>query len=158
MPRSHASHATRRRAARLWLAALLCAGACSEPETPESRVRAALGELERAAEAGEVSEFRDLISERYRDESGHDKRALADFLRFHVLAHPDGREVILRVRDVRLTSDATASVVAHAGLAGAGQGALHADAYALDVDLALEDGAWRVTWAQWRPAAPAELL
>jgi hypothetical protein len=66
--------------------------------------------------------------------------------------------VILRVRDVQLTSPATASVVAHAGFAGASPGALRADAYALDLDLALEGDDWRVTWAQWRPVPAAELL
>jgi hypothetical protein len=143
-----------------WLAATLAATAlgCAEPETPESRVRAALAEIEAAAEAGDVGAFGELVSDAYRDGYGHDKRALADYVRFHVLRHPRGREVILRVRDIQLTSETTASVMAHAGFAGAGQDALRADAYALDLDLALEDDAWRVTWAQWRPVAPAELL
>jgi hypothetical protein len=131
---------------------------CREPETPESRVRAALVAIEVAAEAGDVGAFRDLVSENYEDAFGHDKRALADYVRFHVLRHPRGREVILRVRDVQLTSESSASVMLHAGFAGAGQGALHADAYAIDLDLALEEDAWRVVWAQWKPAAPAELL
>jgi hypothetical protein len=139
-------------AAALWLAA------CGEPETPESRVRAALAAIESAAEAGDVGAFDELVSPAYRDDYGHDKPALASYVRFHVLRHPRGREVILRVRSIQLTSPTTASVVAHAGFAGAGEGALHADAYALDVDFALEDDAWRVTWARWRPAAPAELL
>jgi hypothetical protein len=145
---------------RALVAALLVAlASCSAPETPESRVRAALAAIELAAEAGDVGAFRELVSERYTDAYGHDQRALADYVRFHVLAHPRGREVLLRVRDVQLTSETRASVMLHAGFAGAGQGALHADAYAIDLDLALEeDDAWRVVWAQWQPAAPAELL
>lgn len=145
-------------AALTWAALAFAQFGCSEPETPEARVRAALTELETAAEEGDVGAFRELVSEQYKDALGQDKRALADYVRFHVLAHPRGREVILRVREVRLTSEATASVMLHAGFAGAGQGALHADAYAIDLDLALEDDAWRVRWAEWRPAAPAELL
>jgi len=138
-------------------AALTCA-ACSEPETPESRVRAALAEFERAAEEGDVGAFDDFVSASYQDAYGNDKQRLADFVRLHVLSYPRGREVILRVRDVQLTSPSTASVMAHAGFAGAGESTLHADAYALDLDFALEDDEWRVTWAQWRPVAPAELL
>lgn len=149
--------ATRWLALRLALATALLAG-CSEPETPESRVRAALAEIEAAAESGDVGAFRELVSEQYGDAYGHDKKALADTVRFHVLRHPRGREVILRVRDVQLTSESSASVMLHAGFAGAGQSTLHADAYAIDLDLALEDDEWRVTWAQWKPAAPAELL
>ena len=146
-------------AAALALAVLAFAlSGCGEPETPEARVRAALSELEAAAEEGDVGALRELVSEQYKDAFGHDQRALADYVRFHVLAHPRGRGVILRVREVRLTSETTASVMLHAGFAGAGRGALHADAYAIDLDLALEDDTWRVRWAQWKPAAPAELL
>jgi hypothetical protein len=144
--------------ARLALCAALLASACSAPETPEARVRAALAAMEAAAEQGDVGAFDELVSATYQDALGHDKRRLADYVRMHVLRHPRGREVILRVRDVQLTSANTASVAAHAGFAGAAERALHADAYALDLDLALEDDAWRVTWAQWRPVAPAELL
>jgi hypothetical protein len=140
------------------LAAALLAASCAEPETPEARVRATLAALETAAEQGDVGAFADSISASYQDPYGHDKSRLGDYVRMHVLRHPRGREVIVRVRSVQLTSETTASVMVHAGLAGAGDGSLHADAYALDLDLALEDDAWRVTWAQWRPVAPAELL
>jgi hypothetical protein len=140
------------------VAAALTAAACSEPETPESRVRAALAAFEVAAEEGDVGAFDDFVSASYQDAYGHDKQRLADYVRLHVLSHPRGREVILRVRDVQLTSPSTASVMAHAGFAGAGESTLHADAYALDLDFALEDDEWRLTWAQWRPVAPAELL
>lgn len=148
----------RERCPALLLVVLLCLAACGSPETPEAQVRAALAAIEAAAEAGDVGAFRDLVSDVYQDVHGHDKRRLADYVRFHVLRHPRGREVILRVRSVQLTSRATASVMAHAGFAGAGRGALHADVYAIDADFAREDGAWRVVWAQWHPAAPAELL
>lgn len=149
-----------RRARVAALAALTLAllASCSAPATPEAEVRAALAALEAAAEAGDVGAFRELVSERYQDALGHDKRQLADYVRFHVLAHPRGREVMLRVRDVRILDASSASVMLHAGLAGAGRGALHADAYAIDLDLAREEDAWRVVWAQWQPASPADLL
>jgi hypothetical protein len=150
-----------RTAAQRALAGLVLAllgASCAEPETPETRVRAALATLEQAAEQGDVGAFDDLVSATYQDALGHDKRRLADYVRMHVLRHPRGREVILRVRSVQLTSETTASVMAHAGFAGAGESSLHADAYALDLDFTLEDDAWRVSWAQWRPVAPAELL
>ncbi len=121
-------------------------------------MRSTLAAIETAAEAGDVGAFSDLVSEQYQDEHGHDKRGLTDFVRFEVLRNPRGREVILRVREVQLTSENSASVMLHAGLGGAGQGALRADAYAIDVDLAREGDTWRVTWAQWKPASPAELL
>ncbi len=158
LAQAQTSRRTRRGSVRAAALAVALALGCGEEETPESQVRAALATIEAAAEAGDVGAFDDLVSATYRDAYGHDKRALADYVRFHVLAHPRGREVILRVRDVHLTSETTASVTAHAGFAGAAQSALRADVYALDLDLALEDDAWRVTYAEWRPAAPAELL
>jgi hypothetical protein len=91
--------------------AALLAG-CAEPETPESRVRAALAQLETAAETGDVSDA-------HQDALGHDKRQLRDFVRFHMLRNPGGRELLLRVRSIQLTSERTASVMLHAGLAGA---------------------------------------
>jgi len=141
--------------------AAACAGllaACADPDRPEAQVRAALTQLEAAGEAGDVGAFSELVSDAYQDALGHDKQQLRDFVRFQVLRNPGGREVLLRVRSIQLTSAATASVMLHAGLAASGDGTIRGDAYAIDLDLAREGDVWRVTWAQWKPAAPAELL
>ncbi len=139
-------------------AALACGAA--EPETPEGQVRARLAEMEAAAEAGDVSLFKALISERYQDAYGHDKQKLSAYVTFHVLRNQRGREIILRLRDVQILDAHSAAVVAHIGLAGAGAGsALRGSVYALELDLEREaDEEWRITWAQWKPAAAAELL
>jgi len=144
----------------LALAAVGCGG---DPETPEAQVRRALGALEAAAEEGDLAAFRDGISERYADERGHDKEALVRFATFHVLRSAR-RHVLVRVRDVLLRDDGRAEVSLAVGLAGSPAASadelarLRADVYKVDLDLAQEDGAWRVVWAQWRPTAPADLL
>jgi len=140
---------------------VLLLGACAaEPETPESQVRARMAELEQAAEDGDVGAFKALLSEHYEDAFGNDKQQITRYVAFQVLRHQRGREVILRLRDVQLIEDGRAAVTAHIGLVGAGAtAALRGTVYALDLDLVHEDdGQWRVVWAQWHPAAPAELL
>jgi hypothetical protein len=138
---------------------LLACGAL-EPETPEGQVRARLAEMEQAAEAGDVGEFKELISERYQDALGHDKQRLSSYVTFHVLRNQRGRQVILRLRDVEVIDPTRAAVVAHIGLAGSGASStLRGSVYLLELDLEREaDETWRITWAQWKPAGAAELL
>ncbi len=130
-----------------------------EPETPEAQVRRALAEMEAAVEAGDVGAFKEWVSERYRDELGHDRRSLAAYLTFQVLQN-QRRHLVVRVREIAVRDGALAEVSLHAGLAGRGGAqTLRADVYQVDVDLADEgDGEWRVVWAQWFPAPATDLL
>jgi hypothetical protein len=140
------------------LVAALCG--CGAPaETPEQEVRAALGALEAAAEAGDAGAFTDLVSADYQDPYGHDRDKLRAFVAFHVMRSGRGREVVVRVREVRIEpgDPARAAVTLAVGLAGAGS-RVAAEVYAVDMDLAREADAWRVSWAQWRSAPPADLL
>ena len=148
------------RLATLLACTLLLACGAGEPETPEGQVRARLAELEAAAEAGDVGAFKELISERYQDAYGHDKQKLSAYVTFQVLRNQRGREIILRLRDVQILDPGRAAVVAHIGMAGSGAAsALRGSVYALELDFEREpDEEWRITWAQWKPAAAAELL
>jgi hypothetical protein len=139
----------------LGLTALL---ACAEETTPEQQVRAALAALEAAAEAGQAGDFSDLVSARYEDPYGHDREKLRAFVAFHVMQSGRGREVIVRVRDLAFPEPARAAVTLAVGLAGRGS-RLAAEVYAVEMDLVHEeDGAWRVSWAQWKPAPATDLL
>ena len=105
-------------------------------------MRAALGALEAAAEAGDAGAFGDLVSADYQDPYGHDREKLRAFVAFHVMRSGRGREVIVRVRDVRIEpgEPARAVVTLAVGLAGGGSargpGGLGAEVYAVDMDLA----------------------
>jgi len=142
------------------LAALLLG--CGAGTTPEAEVRAALAALEAAAEAGHAGAFSELVSAEYEDPYGHDRERLRAFVAFHVMRSGRGREVIVRVRDLRIEPGAPprAAVTLAVGLAGSGRGPgrLGAEVYAVDLDLVREDDAWRVSWAQWRPAPATDLL
>jgi hypothetical protein len=144
------------------LVLLLALGCRGEALTPEARIRAAIGELSAAVEAGDASALRDFVSERYEDARGNDRRALVAFVTFHRM---QSRQVHLltRIRSVELREDGRASVLLVAGMAGsgaAGSGAgLRADVYRIDLDLEDEGGGvWRLVWADWHPVPATELL
>ncbi len=147
------------------LAALLLAvatGCGSAAPTPEEEVRSVLAALETAAEAGDASGFAELVSATYQDPEGHDRERLKSFVAFHVLRSGRGRQLIVRVRDVSFPEPARAAVTLAVGLAGAGSqgrpGGLGTRVYAVDMDLTREEDAWRVSWAQWRPAPATDLF
>ena len=131
--------------------------ACGATPTPEQEVRAVLAALEAAAEGGRAGDFAELVSARYEDSYGHDREGLRTFVAFHVMQSGRGREVIVRVRDVQFPEPERAAVTLAVGLSGAGS-RLSAEVYAVDLDLAREDDAWRVAWAQWHAAPATDLL
>ncbi len=145
----------------LLLCAVLVCACGGEPETPEAQVRRTLETLEAAAEAGDVSAFKEGISERYEDGMGHDKKALGAYVTFHVMRN-QSRHVVLRVRDVVMISPGRAEVVVIAGIAGTAPtagAAFRGNVYHIDANVEEESaGEWRLTWAQWKPTAPSELL
>jgi hypothetical protein len=145
-----------------WLVtALACGG---DPQSPEQQVRAVLQETERAAEQGDVAAFKAIVSESYEDELGHDKRALAAYVTFHVMQNRS-RHVFTRIRSIEIRDTGRAEVTLIAALTGSAVSGpeelagLHADVYKIDMDLDDEgDGDWRLVWAQWRRTAPTDLL
>jgi hypothetical protein len=141
--------------------ALACGG---DPLSPEEQVRTVIEAMEQAAEEGDVSAFKAIVSERYEDHYGHDKRSLAAYVTFHVMRHSH-RRFFARVRSVEIRDDGRAEVVVVAAVSGRDVSGieelvgLQADVYKIDMDLDDEgDGDWRVVWAQWKRTPPTDLL
>ena len=141
--------------------ALACGG---DAQSPEEQVRTVIEEIERAAEEGDVSAFKTVISESYQDERGFDRQDLIAYVTFHVMRHTQ-RRFFARVRSIEIRDNGRAEVVVIAAISGRDVSGLeelatlNADVYKLDVDLDHEDdGDWRVVWAQWRRTAPTDLL
>lgn len=142
--------------------ALALALACSgDPETPEARVRAVLGGIERAAEARDVAALKEHLSEDYADDRGQDKRAVAGLATFHFMRN-QSLHLFTLVREVQLPAPGEARAQALVAMAGRpipgpeALAALRADLYRFDVELREEGGEWRVVRAAWAPAAADE--
>lgn len=142
-------------------AALACGDADS---SPEDRIRARLGEIERLAEAGDVAGVKEHISESYADAAGNDRRALAAWLTFQRMQHRN-LYVWSRIQSLELGDPERAAVVVVAGMAAspisgpADLARMRADVYEIDLELVDEGrGGWRVVSASWRPANPTDLL
>jgi hypothetical protein len=137
---------------------LACSG---EPATPEDRVRATLAAIEAAAEARDVGELKEHVSEAYADARGQDKRAVSGLAAFHFMRNQSVHLLTL-VRDVELPTPGEARATALVAMAGRpipgpeALAGLRADLYRFEVELREEDGAWRVTGADWAPAAAEE--
>jgi hypothetical protein len=143
---------------RLALAALMALLGCSEPaQSPEDRVRETLAAVEQAAEAKDAAALKDHISDAYSDAHGNDKQKLAGIATFHFMQNR-GVHLLLQVRKVVVEVPGEARAVALVAMAGRpidGPDALpslNASLYYFDVELAEEDGDWRITRASWSPA------
>lgn len=134
-----------------------------DPERPEAQIRRVLGAMEEAVERGDVSAFKEHISERYADDYGNDRRELMATVTFHVMRN-GRRHAWLRIRQVDVREPSRAEVSLAAGLAGRpvrgpeDLAGLRADVYAVDLDLEREGQDWRVVWARWRRAPATDLL
>src|SRR5262245_11497622 len=103
---------------RLHVAFCLALAACSGPaESPEDRVRAALAELEAAAEARDVGALKERISEAYSDAHGNDKQKLAGLATFHFMQNR-GVHLLLQVRKVMVERPGEARAAALVAMAG----------------------------------------
>jgi hypothetical protein len=151
-------------ASRVVLLALgACLVACSEPGSPEERIRALVAGAAAAASSKDLGALTELVSAGYADPTGNRKEDVKRLLAFHVLragslhAFAATREVVVpepgRARAVVLAALARVPIHDFRDLA-----ALDADVWRFDLSLALEGGDWRVTSARWEPADVADLL
>lgn len=144
------------------LAGLLVAGCGDRPESPETQVRAVIAQAAEAAEARDISMLRAMISDRYSDANGQDKRAIEALLRLHFLRNASVH-LYTRVQSVAVSQPdrAEASVlVAMAGVPITSEvelPALRADLHRFDIEFALEDDDWRVRRASWSRTEFGEL-
>ena len=133
------------------------AAGCGESQTPEAQVRAVVAQGEQAAEARDLSGIMDLVAPSYRDEQGGGRDELKQYLRGYLVAH-QAIHLLARVESVEFPYRDMAKVSLTLGTLGRDTAAatafdLAADVYDVELELALDDGEWRVTRASWRPAS-----
>ena len=159
------SESRRRPQTRLAALASLALAACSaQPDSPDAQVRALFAMAEAAAEEKDAGALKELVSEHYADDGGHDRQAIAGLLTFHFLRHQT-IHLLTRIHAIGFpepTRAATTTFVAMAGtpiLIVDDLARVRADLYRFDFELADEgDGDWRVTRAAWRRATPEDFL
>ena len=137
----------------LWV--LLCLAvvvlvACGR-DTPEQALRTQLQDMQAAADEGRVGDFMDGVTEDFTGNGGMDRAALHNLLRMQVLGNAKVG-VSTGPLDVEV-QDERATVRFSALLTGGGGRFLpdSAQAFAITSGWRVEEGEWRVYYAQWEP-------
>lgn len=135
----------------------------SEPDQPEAQVRALLKRAAAAAESKESGVLRGLISEKYSDSQGRDKKAVEAILRYYLLRN-ESIYLFTRIQSIEFPEASRARSVVLVAMAGqpivdAHQiERLHADLHRFDITLVREGRTWKVTDAEWRRAVFGDFL
>jgi hypothetical protein len=139
-------------------------GACSsERDSPEAQVRALLAQGETAAEKKESGVLRQLISEKYSDSQGQDKKAVDALLRYYFLRN-QSIHLFTRIRQIGFPQPDLAQADVMVAMAGQPISdaeeleRLRADLHRFEITLARENGEWKVVRAEWRRAEFADFL
>ena len=139
--------------------------ACAEePRGPEAQLRATVAAAERAAEAKNLGAVKALISQRYADDRGQDRKAFEAVLTLTFLRNQT-IHLLTRVDSIELPEPKRAQLRVFVAMAGGPlSGAadllrMRAHLYRFDLDLEDEDGGdWKLTSAEWRPAEPEDFF
>jgi hypothetical protein len=133
-----------------WVAFALLT-ACADSGSPEQQVRAVIDAMEVAAEARDVGDLTEHLSENYRDAQGQDREQAARYARGYFIAN-QSVHLLTRIESLEFPAPDEARVKLQVGMAGrggeTGQG-LSADLHDFDVVLIREGGEWKVSYADW---------
>lgn len=147
-----------------WAACVLVGlSACGGPEqSPQDRIKSLIDRAEQAAEARDISVFKEDVSGEYRDRRGYDRRTVLRIIQGIFLRNQQ-IHLFSVVRDLEVHGD-TASARVMVAMAGrpieSAESLLDTRARLMrfDVDFTLEDGEWRVRAVTWEPAKVGEFL
>ena len=145
------------------LLVLLLPGCRGERTTPEAEVRAQISSAVSAAEQKNIGTLKDLISEKYADEQGQNKRAAERLLQLHFLRNQTVH-LYAHIQSVRLPRPDHAQATVLVAMAGVPIASaqdlplLRADLHRFEIDFVREGKIWRVQRAAWQRAEPGEFL
>lgn len=139
----------------LLVTAALFLGGCGREDTPDAQVRAVIAAGEAAAEARDLSGILEHVSPDFRSDSGGGPDELRQALRGYLVMH-QSVHLLTRVESVAFPYRDYARVQLTVGTlgresAGATAFDLAADVHDVTLELRLEDDAWQVVRAEWRP-------
>jgi hypothetical protein len=142
---------------------LLLAGCRGEREGPEAQVRTLINNAATAAGQKRIGTLRDMVSDRYADDRGQDKRAIENLLRLHFLRN-ETLHLYAHIQSVSVPQPDRAQAVVLVAMAGVPivsiqeLPALRADLHRFEIDLVREEKSWRAVRAAWRRAELNEFV
>jgi predicted Zn-dependent peptidase len=143
---------------------MISVSACSsKQDSPEAQVRALINQAESDAEKKESGALRRLVSEKYSDSQGQDKKAIEAILRYYFLRN-ESIHLLTRIQQIAVPKPETAQAVVLVAMAGQPISSseelerIRADLYRFELSLSREDGEWRVIRAEWRRAEFIDFL
>lgn len=134
-----------------WVALAWLLTACSDAASPEQQVRAVIDSMEVAAEARDVGDLMEHISDNYRDAQGQDRQQAALYARGYFISN-QSVHLLTRVESLEFPAPDEARVKLQVGMAGRGEpgsGGLSADLHDFDLVLVREGEEWKVSYADW---------
>lgn len=135
----------------------LVLAACSKPDSPETRVRAAIATAVAAAQKKDIGPLKGMVSDKYADAQGQDKRAVESILRFYFLRN-QSIHLLTRTSSVTFPQNDRALAVVYVGMAAQPVASvdelerLRADLFRFEITFVDEGGEWRAISAEWRRA------
>ncbi len=139
----------------LSLVVLVCLAACGDDLSPADQVRARIGELEVAGEAGDRGAFMDAVAEGFQAQGGAMTRE--DFSRYLLLQMSERRRVQAQLFPVTIELNGPNHAEARfKALLTGGEGLIPDEGRVLDIETewVLENGEWLLWRARWRAAGP----
>lgn len=130
---------------------------------PEERVRARLGEANRAAEERDVARLLGFLADGYADSHGNDKASLGALLRYR-FGESGSIHVLHKVRRIEIDDRGSAHVVALVALADtpieiSRLAETDGDILHVEIELSEDDSeGWQVVRADWRRAEPIDFF
>jgi hypothetical protein len=127
--------------------------ACGDTNSPEQQVRDVIGQMEAAAEARDIGELMEHVSEDYRDENGLGPDEAARYVRGYFIAN-QSIHLLTRIEQIEFPIEGEARARVLVGMVGreadaAGKWDLAADLHEFKIALRREDDEWKVSFAQW---------
>jgi hypothetical protein len=135
---------------------ILLAG-CGDANSPEQQVRDVIGKMELAAEARDVGDLMEHLSEDYRDPNGLGAQEAARYARGYFIAN-QSIHLLTRVEEIEFPTAGEARAKVLVGMVGRDADALGesfdlanlaADLYEFKIALRREDDEWKVSFAEW---------
>lgn len=134
----------------LLLAGCVILSACQR-ESPEHALRAQVQQMQAAAEARDPGAFIDAVAEDFSGNAGMDRAALHNLLRLQLLGNA---KVGVTTGPMAVEMQGDRAKVSFSAVLTGGSGRFLPDAaqsYAITTGWRMENGEWRLYYAQWEP-------